>query len=262
MNSVYSEDSTGENKKEEEYVKHNEKVLNDNNKYQEDNAPVQVLSQEKAPHQASVYSSFHMTDEDVNGGTSMRVRKEEKRRIIVCVGFLAVILMLIALVFTLLYTSLVEKKNITLSSDSTITAVPTIPGNTKKQQNKEMQLDKAISESCIETDETYLNPMKKLSNGSEELLSKETQMRKCILDGCIGTDEVCLNQMKRLSNCTEKLQNREMQMRSFISDGCLKRERVCFSQMKKLLNGTEDQQNKEIHMRNTTLDGCIKNRKV
>uniref|UniRef100_A0A914UZK9 Uncharacterized protein n=1 Tax=Plectus sambesii TaxID=2011161 RepID=A0A914UZK9_9BILA len=268
MNRAYSADPTDKSKKEEECRTPYEKLLNDSDEDQDGDAPIQMQFKEEMYHQASVYSLFHLIDEDEDGKASIQARKKVTRLIFVCVGFLAVILILTALVFTLFYTSLVEKKNITSSSDSTITEVPSILGNTsdtefrgtiKKLQNKEMQMHNIIWDGCITKVKALINRTWKLSHGTEKLQNKKMQKLNINLDGCIKKVEVCLIRMKKLLNGDQL--NKDMQGRNTTWDRCIILDTAWISLTKKPSGGTDDQQNREMQMRNITLDGCTKKNK-
>ena len=73
------------------------------------------------PHHASEYSLFNL-EEDVKERTSIEMRKKIKRRIIIGVGFSAVVLIavLTALGLTLRFTLPPETKNVTSITDSSM----------------------------------------------------------------------------------------------------------------------------------------------
>uniref|UniRef100_A0A914X9M4 Uncharacterized protein n=1 Tax=Plectus sambesii TaxID=2011161 RepID=A0A914X9M4_9BILA len=275
MYKEYNADPTDERKKEEDYITPNEKLLNDNDEYQEGGEPNQMLSKENMSHQGTVYSSFRIVDEDVNGRTSKGVRKKVKRRVVVCVGLLAIILMLTTLGFTLVYASLPRGENVTSVPESIITEVPPIPEYSSAVEFRETAHNYRIAAKKGNADaQFHLGSMYEHGQGvnqsyekavkwyrkaaeQENQQNRDTPMRKCTSDGCIQRGEGLINLMMKHSNGTENRQNKVMKLDNIILESCTEMDEACPSQMKKLSNGFEKLLNKGTQMRNCILDGCI-----
>uniref|UniRef100_A0A914UST9 Sel1 repeat family protein n=1 Tax=Plectus sambesii TaxID=2011161 RepID=A0A914UST9_9BILA len=224
MDKEYSDCSIHGSRKGKDNINLYQKLINGSAEYQGSYAPIQMLSKEKAPLQASVHSLLPLVGEDVYEETSMGKRKNAKRRIIVSIGVLAVLLiaMLVALGFTLLFTSRLQKSGPS-GPDRTIMEGRPLLGNTRdahaqlnlifsRQKGKDANLsDEEVAKWYIITAEQGNKDSQNklgLMYFFEKPLNKEKQMRNINLDRCIGKGKVCLSQMKKLRSGMEKLQNK------------------------------------------------------
>uniref|UniRef100_A0A914UT43 Uncharacterized protein n=1 Tax=Plectus sambesii TaxID=2011161 RepID=A0A914UT43_9BILA len=256
MNKKDSDYSTNGSRKGKDNKNPYEKLINDSDEYQESDTPAKMLSKEKTPHQASEHSVFHLDDQDGSERTSAGKRKNVKRQIVISVGLLALLLIAIR-GFTLLYVSLVEKKNVTSSTDLTITEVPPVQDNTSATEFHGTDSNYRLAAEHGDAEAQFhlgFIQMKKLSNGTEEQQNKAMEMANMIWDGCMRMAKACLNRMKKLLNGIENQQIKKIHTRRMPLELCIMKEKAYFNQMKKPLNGSEKQQNKGMQKGNSTLD--------